>query len=43
LRETLKIIKESDRDIIIILVLRDFSETKEFPKSDFPEWLPMKD
>ena len=36
-------IKESDRNIVICLLLRDFSETKEIAKSDYPEWLPMKD
>jgi hypothetical protein len=35
-------IKESDRDILICLILRDCSETKEIEKIDFPEWLPMK-
>ena len=41
--ETLKMIKESDRDILICLILRDCSETKDIAKIDFPEWLPFKD
>ena len=36
-------IKESDRDILICLLIRDCSETKEIEDIDFPEWLPMKD
>lgn len=43
MRETLKIIKNSDSEILICLILRDCPETKEFAKSDYPEWLPMKD
>ncbi len=36
-------IKESDKDIIVCLIIRDCSETKDIAKIDFPEWLPMKD
>ena len=42
LEEKLKMIKESDRYILICLIIRD-SETKEIAKIDFPEWIPMKD
>ncbi len=42
MEEKLKMIKESDRDILICLIMRDCSETKDIAKKDFPEWLPMK-
>ena len=43
LTDKLKIIKDSDSEILICLILRDCSETKEFTRSEYPEWLPMKD
>ena len=42
LRETLKLIKENDDEILVCLILRDCSETKVIEKGDYPEWLPMK-
>ncbi len=36
-------IKETDRDTLVCLIMRDCSQTKEIAKIDFPEWLPMKD
>ena len=36
-------IKECDKDIIVCLIIRDCSDTKDIAKIDFPEWLPMKD
>jgi len=35
-------IKDSDNEILICLILRDCSESKEFSKIDYPELLPMK-
>lgn len=42
MEKKLKMIKESDEEILICLILRDCSESKKFSKSDYPEWLPMK-
>lgn len=43
LRATFELIRNSDPEILICVILRDSDNTKQFNKNEYPLWLPHKD